>query len=100
MGLLDLFKTGLTKTRDKIVAGLKKVLPFGRKIDEQLLSELADAMLAGDMGPRAVTALRDEIRDAWKAGQIKEAQEILPFLKQKIAATWSAADRSLKSAAS
>ena len=48
MGLIDLFKKGLTKTRDKIVAGFKKVLPFGRKIDEALLDELSDAMLAAD----------------------------------------------------
>src|SRR5262249_4988281 len=99
MGLLDLFKKGLSKTRDKIVAGFKRILPFGRKIDEQMLGELSDAMLAGDMGPRAVKSLKEEIRMAWKAGKISEAQEILPFLKQRIASTWSAGDRALKFAA-
>lgn len=95
MGLLDLFKKGLGKTRDKLVAGLRSVLSFGRPIDEKLLDELYDAMVAGDMGPRTVLALQDELRAAWKAGQVKEAQEILPFLKQRIASTWSAEDRSL-----
>jgi fused signal recognition particle receptor len=100
MGLFDRFKTGLTRTRDKLVAGMRGVLSFGRKIDDKLLDELADAMLVGDMGPRAVMALQDEIRDAWKAGQISEAQEILPFLKQRIVNTWSEGDRQLRMAES
>lgn len=95
MGLFDLFKKGLQKTRDKIVSGLRTVLPIGRKIDEPLLAELEDAMLSGDMGPRAVVALVDEARAAWKAGKISEAQQILPFLQECIASTWSASDRSL-----
>ncbi len=95
MGLFDIFKKGLKKTREKLAAGFRAILPFGRKIDESLLTDLEDAMLAGDMGPRAVMALVDEVRAAWKAGQVKEAQEILPFLKSRIEQTWSAADRSL-----
>jgi fused signal recognition particle receptor len=89
MGLFDVFKRGLSKTRDKLVAGLRSVLAFGRRIDEPLLEELQDAMLAGDMGPAAVKTLHDEIRAAWKAGQIKEAQEITPYLKARIVETLS-----------
>ena len=95
MGLFDAFKRGLAKTRDKVLGGLRDILTFGRRIDEKLLDELADAMLTGDMGPRAVMALQDEVRDAWKRGQISEAQDILPFLKQRIVTTWSASDRAL-----
>ena len=100
MGLFDRLKKGLSRTRDKLAAGLRGVLSFGRKIDETLLDDLADAMLAGDMGPRAVQVLENEIRDAWKAGQISEAQEILPFLKERIANTWPAGDRQLRMAPS
>ena len=100
MALFDRFKKGLSRTRDKLVTGLRGVLSFGRKIDDTLLDELADAMLVGDMGPHAVMALQDEIRDAWKAGQISEAQEILPFLKKRIVNTWSSGHRQLRMAAS
>ncbi len=95
MGLFDALKRGLSKTRDKILSGLRTILPVGRKIDEELLDQLTDAMLAGDMGPRAVTGLIEEVRQAWKAGQIAEAQEILPFMKRRIAETWSDSDRAL-----
>ena len=95
MGLFDALKRGLSKTRDKLVSGLRTILPVGRKIDEELLDQLTDAMLSGDMGPRAVRGLIEEVRQGWKAGQIAEAQEILPFMKQRIAGTWSDSDRAL-----
>ncbi len=96
MGLFDALRKGLAKTRDKIVAGLRTVLPIGRKIDEELLDQLTDTLLAGDMGPKAVTGLMEEVRAAWKAGRIREAQEIVPFLKQRIASAWSDKDRALR----
>ncbi len=37
MGLFDRFKRGLAKTRDKIAGGFRAILPFGKKIDEQVL---------------------------------------------------------------
>lgn len=95
MGLFGFLRKGLAKTRDKIVSGLRAILPFGRKIDEALLDQLSDAMLVGDMGPKAVAGLIGEIRAAWKQGQLSEAQEILPFLKARIAGTWSSSDRSI-----
>ncbi len=96
MGLFDALRKGLAKTRDKIVAGLRTVLPIGRKIDEELLDQLTDTLLASDMGPKAVTGLMEEVRAAWKASRIREAQEIVPFLKQRIAGAWSDKDRALR----
>jgi fused signal recognition particle receptor len=100
MGLFDLFKKGLAKTREKVASVLRRVLPVGRTIDEKLLDELSDAMLTADMGPRAVQSLLTEVRAAWKAGQVREAQEILPFLKKRIAATWTPESRALRFAES
>ena len=96
MGLFDILKKGLQKTRERIASGLRSVLAVGRKIDEELLEQLGDAMLTGDMGPRAVAALQQEIRAAWKAGQIREAQEILPFLKSRIVDTWKPDERAVR----
>lgn len=100
MGLFDLLKRGLAKTRDRIVSGLKRVLTFGRKIDEALLEELQDAMMAADMGPAMVKSLGAEIRQAWQSGQVREAQEIVPYLKRRITESLSAKDRSLQHAKS
>ena len=99
MGLFDALKKGLSKTREAVLGGLRAVLPMGKKIDEQLLDDLEFALIEGDMGPEAVAGLIDEVRDEWKARKIQEAQEIVPFLKRRIAATWSHSDRQINFAA-
>lgn len=88
MGLFDRFKAALSKTREKVVSSFKSILPFGRKIDEQILTQLEETMLRDDMGPATTTRLIDEVRTAWKAGKINETQEIIPFLKQRVVEYW------------
>jgi fused signal recognition particle receptor len=95
MGLFDRFKKGLAKTREKITGGFRSILPFGKKIDEAVLDELEETMLADDMGPATVMKMIDEIRTAFKAGTIRETQEIVPFLERHITSYWPEADRQL-----
>ncbi len=100
MGLFDRLKQGLAKTRDKITRSFRSILPFGRKIDDALIDQLEETMLADDMGPAATTKLIDEVRKAYKAGEIAETQEIIPFLQKKVISYWPEADRQLRLAAS
>lgn len=100
MGLLDRFKQGLARTREKISRTFRSILPFGRKIDDALIDQLEETMLADDMGPAATTALIADVRQAYKSGKISETQEIIPFLEEKIVAYWPEADRQLIWAAS
>lgn len=100
MGLFDRLKQGLAKTRDKISRSFRSILPFGKKIDDTIISQLEETMLTDDMGPAVTDRLIDEVRVAWKGGQIGETQEIIPFLKQKIVSYWPEADRQLIRAAS
>jgi len=100
MGLFDRFKQGLTKTRSKIGRSFRSVLPFGRKIDDALIDELEETMLAADMGPAATARLIDEVRSAYKSGEITETQEIIPFLQKRIVSYWPESDRRLNRAES
>ena len=100
MGLFDRFKQGLAKTRDKITRSFQSILPFGRKIDDALINELEETMLIDDMGPAATAKLIDEVRKAYKAGEIAETQEIIPFLQKKVISYWPEADRQLRLAPS
>ena len=100
MGLFDRFKQGLTKTRQKITRSFRTVLPFGKKIDDAVIDDLETTMLADDMGPAITGRLIDEVRTAYKSGQISETQEIIPFLEKHIVSYWPESDRHLKRAAS
>lgn len=92
MGLFDRLKQGLAKTRQKITSGLRSILPVGRKIDEEMIERLEEMLLADDMGPSLTTRLMADVRSAWKAGRVRESQEIVPYLQEKIAAYWPAQD--------
>ncbi len=100
MGLFDRLKKGLAKTREKIAAGFRAILPFGKRIDEHVIEQLEETMLADDMGPSTVAKLIDEVRGAWKAGKIAETQDIVPFLKEHITGYWPESQRRIQFAAS
>ena len=100
MGLFDRFKKGLAKTREKIASGFRAILPFGRKIDDQVLDELETTMLAADFGPTTVGKLIDVVRGEWKMGRIKETQEIIGCLREHVTAMWPEGDRRIRYAES
>lgn len=100
MGLFDRFKQALTKTRQKVVSGFRSILPFGRSIDEALLEQVYETMIQDDFGPATAAKLVDDVRTAWKKGEIKESQEIIAHLKKQIIAKWPQDIRALKQAPS
>jgi len=93
MALLDRLKQGLLKTRKKIAGGFRALLHG--KISDDLLDRLEETMLADDMGPTTTSRLIGDVREAWQAGQISEAEQIVPFLKTKIISYWPEDDRRL-----
>jgi fused signal recognition particle receptor len=95
MGIFDRFVKGLAKTRDKITRSFRSVLPFGKKIDDAVIDQLEETMLADDMGPTTTVRLIEEVRTAYKSGEITETQEIIPFLKKRIVSYWPESDRQL-----
>jgi fused signal recognition particle receptor len=98
MGLLDRIKQSLAKTRQKIIGGFQVLLRG--KISDDLLGRLEETMLADDMGPHVTGRLVGAVRDAWREGRITEAEQIIPFLKERILNYWPEADRQLNTAPS
>ncbi|MCK6455195.1 MAG: signal recognition particle-docking protein FtsY [Phycisphaerae bacterium] len=96
MGLFDRLRSALTKTRETVVRGFQSILPFGKPIDDQVLSDLADTLLQDDIGPATTTRLIDALRTAWKEGKIRETQEIVPYLKEAMASLWPQEARNLQ----
>jgi len=83
-GLLSRFKAGLRKTHDRIASSLRAVLTVGRKLDEELIKELEEQLYVADVGPRTVTRLCDGIMQAYKQGEIKQAEEVVAYLRAQI----------------
>src|SRR5262245_26677950 len=85
MGLFDKLRRGLTKTRDLLAGGLRRVLFLGRSLDQSLLDDLESALLKADVGPKTTTALLADLEAAWKDKTITKSEEVEPFLRRKIA---------------
>ncbi len=100
MGLFDKIKRGLSRTRQRIGAGLSAVLPVGRKIDQALLDDLRDTLLLADTGPATVDKLIGGLEAAWKQGKITEAPDVREHLKQQIVQMWPESDRGIRYAES
>lgn len=74
-------KEGLKKTKEKVLGGLKAILPFGRELSEELIEEMEEYLLTADIGPRTVGKIMDRVRDAYKQKTIKTTDECYAFLK-------------------
>ena len=85
MGLLDKLRGGLAKTRDVLAGGLRKVLFLGRTLDEALITDLEEVLIKADVGPKTTAGLLDELRAAWKSGEVKKSEEVAPFLEKRVA---------------
>lgn len=83
-GFFGRLKAGLQKTHDRIAGGLRSILTVGRSLDEELIEDVEEQLYVADVGPRAVMRLCDGLREAYKNGEINEAEEVLPFLKSEI----------------
>ena len=94
-GFFQRLKDGLAKTRRKVTGGLRSVLSMHRTLDDELLEEIEEQLFVADVGPRAVTQLCEQLRDAYKAGELKEPGEVFGFLKDRMKEDLEAWDSAL-----
>jgi len=93
-------KDHLSKTRSRISSSLAAVLPMGRRIDNELLDDLEATLISDDIGVETTERLIEDLRSAWKAGQITQSDDIIPFLKTRMKSYWPDRDRQLNIAPS
>jgi fused signal recognition particle receptor len=84
MRILSKLKAGLKKTRDALAGGLRRAIG-GRPLDEDLLEEIEDLLIQGDVGVATTDILCEQLRTAWKAKEVTEGDEVIPFLKRALA---------------
>ena len=91
----DKLKGALRKTRDVMFTDVRTLFVPGRQIDDEFLVELEEKFLQADMGVGNVERLIKEIRDRWRLGKIKNAEDAEQVIREQMAANWPPADREL-----
>lgn len=95
MGFFDKLKQGLGKTKQTLNEKINDVFANFRKVDEDLLEELEDALIMSDMGIETSTKIIDELRMRIKKENIQDEESVRKVLKEEMIKLLDVGDTSL-----
>ena len=89
MGFLDKIgftklKEGLAKTRDSIVGKVARLVTTKSTIDDELLEQVEEILIAGDVGVNPTMSIIDAIKRRVKDERYTDASELNHLLKDEI----------------
>ena len=76
MSFFDKLKNGLNKTKNNIDEKINGAFSKFRKVDEDLLEELEEALIMSDIGMDTSLEIINELRNKIKLENIKETDEV------------------------
>jgi fused signal recognition particle receptor len=83
-GFFNRLKSGLTKTRDNIVAGIDAVFYGASEIDEDFYEELEEILIMGDIGVNATNDIIERMKDEVKKRHLRLPSECKELLVESI----------------
>ena len=95
MGFFDKLKSGLSKTKTSINEKINNVFSTFRKVDEDLLEELEEALIMSDVGMETSEKIISELRNKIKKEKIEDAEQVKEALKEIIKEILDSVDSSL-----
>ena len=96
MGFFDKLKNGLSKTKMSFDDKVNNVFSTFRKVDEELLEELEEALIMSDIGMNTSVEIISKLRDRIKKQNIKDAEEVKQALRDEIKNILEVCDNTLK----
>jgi signal recognition particle-docking protein ftsY len=96
MGFFDKLKQGLSKTKSSIDEKLNNVFSNFRKVDEELLDELEEALIMSDVGVETSTKIITNLRNKIKKEKIEDEQAVKQALRDEIKNVLEEVDNTLK----
>ena len=96
MGFFDKLKNGLSKTKNSFDEKINNVFSNFRKVDEELLEELEEALIMSDVGAQTSTKIISNLRDRIKKEKIENEEDVRNALREEIKAILDEVDNGLK----
>ena len=96
MSFFNKLKESLAKTKGNIDEKINNVFANFRKVDEELLEELEEALILSDVGPTTATNIIDRLRLTIKRSKIEDADLVKEELRKEIANVLNSNDNELK----
>ena len=96
MGFFDKLKQGLGKTKNSFDEKINNVFSTFRKVDEELLDELEEALIMSDIGMDTSIEIIGRLRKRIKKENIKDAEDVKTALREEMQNILEVCDNSLK----
>ena len=84
MGFFSKLKEGLSKTKNSFGEKMNQVFSNFRKVDEELLEELEEALIMSDVGVETSCKIIDSLRKRIKLEKIEDEETVKKVLKEEI----------------
>lgn len=81
---LDKLKGALRKTATVLNTDVRTLFIPGRQIDDAFLNEMEERLLQSDMGVRNVERIISDVRERWRLGRIRNAEEAGRVMRESI----------------
>ncbi|HFE63748.1 MAG TPA: signal recognition particle-docking protein FtsY [Caldithrix sp.] len=85
MSIFNKFKKGLSKTREQVFGQIQSVIYASRKIDDELLEEIEDLLIAGDVGIETTQEIIERVKKRVKREKYETSEQLYQILKDEIA---------------
>lgn len=96
MSFFDKLKNGLNKTKKSLDEKINNVFSTFRKVDEDFLDELEEALIMSDIGMETSVKIIGNLREKIKKEKIEEPEEVKQALREEMKKILDVADISLK----
>jgi len=81
MGLFDKLKQGLKKTKDTVLNQVNNIFKAFVRIDEDLLDELEEILIASDVGVNTTSEIIERLREEIKERRLSDGSEVKEVLQ-------------------
>ena len=78
-------QSGLKKTREGVFGKINRLFTAKRKIDDELLEELEEILISGDVGVETALYLIDRVKENVAANRYQSSEELESIIKNEIA---------------
>ena len=96
MGFFEKLKNGLNKTKTSFDEKMNNVFSNFRKVDEELLEELEEALILSDVGAETASIIIKNLREKVKKQNIQDEDGVRGALREEIKEILDETDSSLK----
>ncbi len=95
-GFYDRFKQAVTATRETLTEKIETVVSGKRKIDDDVLDQLEEALIGADIGVPTSLEIIEKARQQVRRNQLNDVDELKRLIKDELRAILESAERNRK----